>query len=1218
MIIHSPIISGSLTFADGGTLSLPNPTAVSGSFSGSAQFSTIGSHIIPDTANTYDLGSTSNYFRDLYISTGSLKAVGNGAVSFKLGGKPGGGLKITDDNDDDVDIQVQSITLKDTSGNGNNIKLRVQNGALKSNKSNNAGVDQSDDPQLVNQDISGSLIVSGSTTLADASVGGTLGVTGTSTLGVVNASGLISADGGLDVDGAFTVADSTGNVVTTGTLSAGNTNVGTLDASGLASLDGGIDVDGAFTVADSSGNVSTSGTLGVTGTSTLGVINASGLLSADAGIDVDGAFTVADSTGNVSTSGTLGVTGLSTLGAVTASGMDVAGHILPAAHNTYDLGSSSRFWRDLYLSSGSLYINGIQVLSTDGTDLTIQTDAGESTKILETGNDTITLETANGDITLTSSGAGQIELDAPIQINAGKNILSSDGNAISITDDVTLGSNRITAGNITLGSTAITATGTEINLLSGLSGTLVTEAGTQTLTNKTIAASQVTEISNLTAAEGEQLENIGTTTISAAQWGYLGGLTATDTELNQLDDVTVGGTSAGDIVTIDGSQTLSNKTIAASQVTEISNLTTAEGAQLENIGTTTISSTQWGYLGASDQGIATSDDVEFNTLTLNGTAITATATELNYTDGVSSNIQTQLNNLSGTDIAITLTGDATGSGTITNLGDVSFATTLAGTFAGDKTFSNNVVISGNLTVSGTTTSVNSNEVNIGDNVIVLNSDETGTPSQNGGLEIERGTATNASILWDEGNDYWVSGLAGAEERIVVGAGNTSITTLGTIATGVWNGTAITHDYIGLDAIDGTNISDNAINSEHYTDGSIDRVHLAADIVDGTKIADDAIDSEHYADGSIDTAHIAADAVTYAKIQNVSATNRILGRDSAGAGVIEEITPANLRTMINVEDGATADQTAAEIRTAVGTGNNGVIPAEGTAGHFLKHDGTFGLPSYTTNTDTNTQNTYSVSIPAATTKLRLSGAGHDGSTTDDIEFVGSGATTVTRTDADTFTISSTDTNTNTQNTTTLSFVDSSNDIILRNTTGGAGSGTQDIKLVAGSNITLTHTDANNFTIASTDTNTQLSTADVRGKFSAGTGITISSGEISIGQAVGTGDDVTFASVSATGDIVAYASSDERLKDNIEVISNPIEKVQQLKGVTWDWNDKASEIQHSLPNVGVIAQDVEKVLPQLVKDRDNGYKGVDYDKIVGLLIEAIKDQQTQIDELKSKIG
>ena len=78
------------------------------------------------------------------------------------------------------------------------------------------------------------------------------------------------------------------------------------------------------------------------------------------------------------------------------------------------------------------------------------------------------------------------------------------------------------------------------------------------------------------------------------------------------------------------------------------------------------------------------------------------------------------------------------------------------------------------------------------------------------------------------------------------------------------------------------------------------------------LADNCVDSAELVNGSIDTDHIADDQVTYAKIQDVSATNRILGRDSAGAGVIEEISPASLRTMINVEDGATGDQTAAEI------------------------------------------------------------------------------------------------------------------------------------------------------------------------------------------------------------------------------------------------------------------------------------------------------------------
>ena len=67
----------------------------------------------------------------------------------------------------------------------------------------------------------------------------------------------------------------------------------------------------------------------------------------------------------------------------------------------------------------------------------------------------------------------------------------------------------------------------------------------------------------------------------------------------------------------------------------------------------------------------------------------------------------------------------------------------------------------------------------------------------------------------------------------------------------------------------------------------------------------SIDTEGTADNSISTNKIIDDAVTFAKIQNVSATDRILGRDSSGAGIIEEITPAALRTMINVADGATA-------------------------------------------------------------------------------------------------------------------------------------------------------------------------------------------------------------------------------------------------------------------------------------------------------------------------
>ena len=75
---------------------------------------------------------------------------------------------------------------------------------------------------------------------------------------------------------------------------------------------------------------------------------------------------------------------------------------------------------------------------------------------------------------------------------------------------------------------------------------------------------------------------------------------------------------------------------------------------------------------------------------------------------------------------------------------------------------------------------------------------------------------------------------------------------------------------------------------------------------------------------VKTGVIENDAVTYAKIQNVTATNRVLGRYASGSGIIQEVTPGSLRTMINVEDGATADQTNDEIKTAVGAASDSNI------------------------------------------------------------------------------------------------------------------------------------------------------------------------------------------------------------------------------------------------------------------------------------------------------
>ena len=100
-----------------------------------------------------------------------------------------------------------------------------------------------------------------------------------------------------------------------------------------------------------------------------------------------------------------------------------------------------------------------------------------------------------------------------------------------------------------------------------------------------------------------------------------------------------------------------------------------------------------------------------------------------------------------------------------------------------------------------------------------------------------------------------------------------------------------------------------------------------------------------------------------------------------------------------------------------------------------------------------------------------------------------------------------------------------------------------------------------------------------------------------------------------DVVAYASSDERYKDNLQAITNPIDKVKSLTGYTFTWNDKHEQFNGN-DDIGVVAQEVEKVFPEIVDTRDNGYKAVKYEKMVAVLIEAIKDQQKQIDELKEK--
>ena len=153
------------------------------------------------------------------------------------------------------------------------------------------------------------------------------------------------------------------------------------------------------------------------------------------------------------------------------------------------------------------------------------------------------------------------------------------------------------------------------------------------------------------------------------------------------------------------------------------------------------------------------------------------------------------------------------------------------------------------------------------------------------------------------------------------------------------------------------------------------------------------------------------------------------------------------------------------------------------------------------------------------------------------------------------------------------------------------------------------------VASSLTGT-LQTASQTNVTSLGTlsAVTVSGNITANGNIVGDNStNITgIAGVTASGTVQAgdfNSTSDIRLKDNIQVIEDPLAKLVQIEGVSFNWKE------NNKPALGVIADQVQEILPELVTDGDP--KTVNYNGLIGLLIEAVKEQQIQIDELKSKL-
>jgi len=364
------------------------------------------------------------------------------------------------------------------------------------------------------------------------------------------------------------------------------------------------------------------------------------------------------------------------------------------------------------------------------------------------------LTASSGVINITPATGSAIVLDGTINVDAGivtgaTSITSTSfvgaltGNATTAT---TLASSRnfAASGDLTAPNVGFTGAGnvTLVTTLATVNSNVGSFGSTTAIPVLTVnakglvtAASTVALATTLTISDAEGSPNTDTVNLLSDSLVFAGdtGITTTVSNNNvkiDLDNTSVSAASYGSATAIPTFTVDATGRLTAASTASIStfwNLDADTGTTNAVNGGETLSVT-------GGTGVATS---------VSGNAVT-----IDIGQAVATNSNVTFNNVA---VDGTLTSD-----------DITAAT---------MTASGHVIVQGNLTVNGTTTTVNSNTVAIGDAIMTLNSDETGTPSANAGFEIERGTGTNVSLVWNEGSDYWQLTEDGSSFSKIMTAGN---------------------------------------------------------------------------------------------------------------------------------------------------------------------------------------------------------------------------------------------------------------------------------------------------------------------------------------------------------------------------------------------------------------------------------------------------------------
>ena len=552
-----------------------------------------------------------------------------------------------------------------------------------------------------------------------------------------------------------------------------------------------------------------------------------------------------------------------------------------------------------------------------------------------------------------------------------------------------------------------------------------------------------------------------------------------------------------------------------------------------------------------------------------------------------------------------------------NIGSESDSDAITIASNGNTTFSQDVTVTGDFTVNGDTTTINTTNKVLTDSLIELANGTSGTPSNDAGMVIERGSANNAFMGFDESADKFIVGtgtFTGAS------TGNLSITT-GTLVANL-EGATVTMS--GIIKTDDTTNATSTTDGSLQTDGGLSVV-LDAVFGDDVKLLSDASVLSFGANSEITLTHVH--------------DTGLLLEDSGGTPTLQ---------FHDANESISSDGSKLILKSNNVTFN--MPTADGSDGHFLKTNGSGTLSFAAASAsslacDDLTEGDAAVLISTSSGNITIDATANDsdiifkgtdgGSDTTFLTLDGSEAGAATFNNKIIATELDISGDIDVDGTTNLDVVDIDGAVDMASTLGVSGVVTANAGVVV-DNITI---DGTEIDLSSGDL-----TLDVAGDIvldagggevifkdgSTNTGhVSLDSNNLTIKSLVsdkdmifqgndgGSGITALTLDMSAAGaatfnnDVTAF--SDIRLKENIETIPDALNKVCQMRGVTFDRIDADGERQ-----MGVIAQEVEKIAPEVVREdkSEDKIKSVAYGNMVGLLIESIKELKAEIEELKKE--